>query len=395
MRFLTTVWIAAFCAVLVLPLVQMKWPLAREEPLRGVTVPAEKPRPGLRAWFEGSFQRQFDNWFGQNIGFRPTLVRTDNQLGLSLFREVTARTGDDVILGRDHVLYQKSGLDAYNRLDLVPEERLDATAQKIRELQDGLAARGVTLLVVISPSKAEVYPEFIPPSRVLEHRLGRKTNYETMAACLRARGANLLDAHEMFAAAKTSEPYRLFPQGGIHWNAFSAGLVTQAMIEKLEALTGKRLVHIACESVALDDRPRREEAELDLADLLNVWRLELADWPYPRPIYAPRAQGDEFKPRILWVGDSLAHSIIALLYRNQVFESLRFFSYYNTEVVLPQEKGRHLEKDKLDWEKKVFSQDVIILEIAELMIDRIGWGFVEDALSALRGGAGEPRSNAN
>lgn len=388
MNALITAWIAAFGLLLVAPLAQMKWPLVPEKPLHGVTVPAERPQAGVRSWFEGDFQKQFDNWFSQNIGFRPTLVRTDNQLGLSLFHEVTAHTDDDVILGLENVLYQKSGLDAYNRLDRVPEEQLDETARKIRKLQDGLAGRGIAFVLVVTPSKAEVYPEYIPPSRVLKHRQAEKTNYQAMAPRLRAHGVNLVDAHELFAVAKVAQPYRLFPPGGIHWSLYSAGLVTQALVETLEAIMGKDLVNIRCESVRESDKPRSDQFETDLADLMNVWRFRTADWKYPRPKFARRETGEEYRPNMLIVGDSFSTAFPWIMGQEGVYASLDFYWYYGTKKSLPAGTETPIDRDHLDFEQEVFSKDAIVLEIAEFMIDRVGWGFIDDALAALEKSGG-------
>ena len=54
-------------------------------------------------------------------------------------------------------------------------------------------------------------------------------------------------------------------------------------------------------------------------------------------------------------------------------------------ILLPKERGRVINKKKINWQDWIITKDVVIVEIASFMVDRAGWGFVEDVLAVLRG----------
>jgi hypothetical protein len=49
----------------------------------------------------------------------------------------------------------------------------------------------------------------------------------------------------------------------------------------------------------------------------------------------------------------------------------------------PDNVRREIVTSTLNWERNVFSKDVIIIEANETGLGKIGFGFVEDALKAL------------
>jgi len=383
MRILNTIIIVLFGVILGTPALQMLGHPLREPVLHGVV--AETHRPTLRAtaWWRGQFQEQFERWFGQRVGFRPWMVRTDNQIGISLFREVSARTADRVVLGREGVFYQQSGLTARNRMDLVPVAQLRELARQARTAQDLLAARGVAFVLVITPSKAEIYPENIPSSRCLPESTRRWSNYQSAVRLLREQGVNLIDAHALFVELKASTPYRLFPPQGIHWNLYSASLVTAQILDLLEGLIGKPLVHLACASVTLDSRPRADEFETDLADLINVWRPPRTPWQFPRArIEGGRVEG-AYRPHLVIVGDSFSTAFPKVMAGPRVFKTLDFYYYFNTRTSFPGGRQTPVNKEDFDWQTEILAKDAVIVEVNETLIAETGFGFIQAAVKAL------------
>ena len=187
-----------FSLVLALPLVQMATGLPPDYPLAGVETTATRPAAGWAAWWNGTLQPDFDGWINQRIGLRGWLVRTANQLNYVLFRELPRRSGTQVLLGRDGMLYEKVYVDAYNQSGHRLGKELRNISASTKRLQDRLAADGIAFLLVIAPSKAEIYPEFLPPEADVAGRPARRSNYDNFVKYLHADGVNLVDAHELF-----------------------------------------------------------------------------------------------------------------------------------------------------------------------------------------------------
>ncbi|HRB13545.1 MAG TPA: hypothetical protein PKU70_11075, partial [Vicinamibacteria bacterium] len=79
--------VGLFLLLLALPGLQMRFRFVPEVALNGVRVEPGKPPLTPAGWWRGEFQSQAEAWFDDHIGFRGHAVRTDNQIGLSLFRE--------------------------------------------------------------------------------------------------------------------------------------------------------------------------------------------------------------------------------------------------------------------------------------------------------------------
>ena len=101
-----------FCLFLALPLVQMATGWPPDYPLAGVETATTRPAVGTRAWWNGTMQTEFDAWLGQRVGLRGLFVRTANQLNYTLFRALPKRSGTQVLLGRDGMLFEKVYVDA-------------------------------------------------------------------------------------------------------------------------------------------------------------------------------------------------------------------------------------------------------------------------------------------
>ena len=146
--------------------------------LVGVTAPVARPRLTLRSWFDGQFQEESTLWFGQAFALRGQFVRLDNQVNYSIFRNTySARlpfSSKTIIVGRADELYEWGYVEDYCGLrPPVAARDLVSTVKLMATLQGRLRAHGVAFLVLVTPSKASIYPEYIPTGMCL-HRSDTK-----------------------------------------------------------------------------------------------------------------------------------------------------------------------------------------------------------------------------
>ena len=87
MRVTRLLLIGAFLLLLALPGLQMRYRFIPEVALHGALAEPARPSLALGAWWQGELQWQTEAWLDDRIGFRGHAVRTDNQIGLSVFRE--------------------------------------------------------------------------------------------------------------------------------------------------------------------------------------------------------------------------------------------------------------------------------------------------------------------
>lgn len=370
-----------FCVILWLPLFQRVTRILPEPDLVGFEVPIDQPRFSASAWFSGAFQRQFEARLVRRIGFRGLLVRIDNQIQFSLFNRPPQGRGTRMVIGRDRWLYEQVYLDRYNTSARAAEEDNRDRLQKLARLQDQLRRRGKGFLVVMAPSKAEIYPEYLPPNQVVPGRSLRFSDYEKMAPLLDEYGIAWMDVPRHFRELRKQSDILLFPKGGIHWNYYGAALVVTGIVDALERQTGRNFAQMRISGVQVNDQVFGTDN--DLGDLLNIltWRWSQGPQVHPRlePVPDPMA----LKPRLLWVGDSFVYTLIHLMQANQLSSDMALFYYYKRRFDYPAGTHAPIDHAQLDLAAEIDRVDAVILEINEYWLPKIGFGFVEPALAAL------------
>jgi len=154
---------------------------------------------------------------------------------------------------------------------------------------------------------------------------------------------------------------------------------------RLQAMTGREIPAIRVDPRWYSDTPL--EWDQDLLSLANLWfpqRLfeRLPYPPEPRPL-SRRQRERFFRPRTLVIGTSFSTQITRALIKYGVCDEVDLFYYFKTHQVFPSGTEKPIDPKTLDWEKDVFSHDVIILEENQFILERAGFGFVEAALEHL------------
>jgi len=161
--------------MLLLPAFQRELQLFKEKPLTGAFVEMEKPTFGTVSWenwLSGAFQADFDSRLEHSIGFRNSLIRTNNQLQYSLFGLANA---DGVIAGSRGELFEEDYIRAYMGAFFVGESVWEQKAHKLKAIQDSLQKLGKSMAVVFAPGKGSFYPEKFPTK--YRHKERKLSNY--------------------------------------------------------------------------------------------------------------------------------------------------------------------------------------------------------------------------
>jgi len=377
--------IGLFLALLTLNWVRIRLPVLGIGPLAGVERPPQLAPLTPDAWWSGDLQRSFERWFARRLPGREHLIRTDNQVSLTLFGQAPSG-GTPLVLGRGGMIIEKAYLDEYNRPRTPPAAQRAVITRDLARLGELLGRQGVSLIVVIAPSKAELYPEALPSRAVLPVRARSRTTYELLVPELEAAGITLVDGHRLFVEERRRSETLLFARGGTHWNHYGAALAVQHVLAALERRAPGRFVQIKVTGARVDDRVWSTDD--DLGGLLNVWWPR--PWPGPQthPLIERVSEG-RVLPRLLFVGDSFTLTCLEMLTGEALMEPGACLYYFNRRIRFPGGDSTPLNRKEFDFQKEIKGLDAVVLVMSEINLRKAGFGFVAAAVRGLERSAQE------
>jgi hypothetical protein len=347
-----------------IPRIQKRFQFIIEPPLQGEFTPADKASFSFEGWFSGGYQKNFDKYYEENIGFRNSLIRIYNQVDFSLFHA----THENVVVGKNGYLFQEKYLNAYIGADYIGTEKMDSTIQMITEVRDSLKQKGIYLFIVFAPTKVRTMKEYIPD--FYARRSTRKTNYEAYKKAFKDHDITYLDFIDYFLKIKDTSSYPLYPEKGIHWSQYGMYLVVDSLVNFIQEKTNLDLNKFYCDSIQWSSKLR--STDYDLGALCNV----LFDMPHnkmPYPVLRFEKNPLKVKPDVLAIGDSYYWNIITSDVPKYIFNGTNFW-YYNHDVYadsLPQKSVVSLSTYAQDVE----GQKIILVIQTESNLGDLGFGF--------------------
>jgi hypothetical protein len=338
--------------------------------LTGIVISDEKPVMSSSSWFDGSYQKERDDYNNDHWAFKESMVRLNNQLYYSAFNQI--RVNGFVIGKNDYVFSEGYIFSAYGD-DLMPESKVSDLLRKARVVQDTLKRKGIDLLLVFAPGKGAACREFIEDK--YKHPV-TLTNHDLFVAKSRQIGLNNLDLYTYFEKLKPSTPYPLFPKFGHHWSYYGECLAVDTIIGHIEKLHRCDLPDITWNSVEVVDTARFRDA--DVLKSMNLWR----DPPQNMKLAYPQVQfeNDSLKnnTRVLTISDSYWYGPVYMGVPQYCFAGGQFW-YYCNKVIPSPKPGEKVEVWELDLKNEIESNGVIMLLYSDGNLSAFGNNFISDA----------------
>ena len=207
------------------------------------------------------FPAAFQAYYGDNYGFRETLLALDALVKLRVFGASPAK---DVIVGKAGWLY----FNADHALELalgrrrLSSEEVECWIRALEARERWLAERHIAYVFAFAPNKEEIYPEHVP-SRL--ERLA-PSPIDDLAALARAHGTTcFLDLRPSLlsekALAERGDP--VYHPGDTHWTSRGAWAACNALLDHLHASVPSFGRAIAARSDRVERRIPCEAGDLD------------------------------------------------------------------------------------------------------------------------------------
>ncbi len=355
--------------VLCLPALNLYLPFVESGKLAGDVRNAPDTAFTPESWFAGRYQQKKDHFFNDQIGFRPDLVRINNQIDYFLFRKLHA---GGVVLGKDQYLYEAGYINAYNGEEYLGHERILNQLSKLRYIQDTLARAGKPLVMAFIPSKGRYFPEYFPEK--MQAPRTRLTNYEVMQAMCDSLGINNIDLNGWFRSIKARAPHPLFSKQGIHWTRLGAELAADTLNRYLETLLHIDILDMHIEKVECTPEPRGDN---DIAQGLNlIWPITTETLCYNHIRY-DEDSATKTKPSVIFISDSFFWTFIGQGIPHHCYKDWGMWYYFRE--IWDESTGPLKMIETTDWMKIIDTSDALVLFFTEPNLPNLGYGFIDQA----------------
>lgn len=372
-------FILIFLTFITLPHLQGRLFKLRAYPVGGYEKKVPCPELSLNAFLEGTYQEDLSKYINQYIGLRSYFVRTDNQITISLFKQTSPKTGSQLVIGKDKFLIETAYVRALNNKYSFDNVAVRKSAEQLQKIQNYLKSKNKALLLIIAPSKAELYKERIPNEFLDKEIPAALTQTVALKNHLNELNVNFVDGPTIFNKLKNELNFPVFPNTGAHWSYYSACLMLQTIIANVEKQLTTKMLELDCGEASNIRGPMGTDK--DLLNLINIWwpRDFMTDNHYS--LSKVNEPANFTRPRMLIVGDSFVWQLLKYSDKYNLFSQRDYFYYFNANHskrgIIPNGK---IDLEKLDW-KRIFSEkDVVLIEINEIYISTLGFGFLDHAV---------------
>jgi len=359
--------------ILLLPFLQQQLKIIDSGELHGFYYNAIDPQLTAQKWFDGTYQVAKNNYYNDNTGFRPDLVRLNSQISYTMFKELEYAS---TLVGKDNSLYTSMVINSWYGKDFMGYAHILDKMIKLKALQDTFAHLGKSLILVHTPCKAFYNSDCLPaPSEFL---IRKPDNFLTVLHVGDSLGVNQINLNAWFVAMKNKTKEFLFSKQGIHWTVYGSILGGDSIIKYIEKLRNIKMLHPWWTKTEHTTQAR--DTDDDLAKILNlIFPLAPETFAYPEVHYT--ADATKTKPNIMYIGDSFVLNLIKNGMMQNVHNNWEFW-YYFREVLdrdHPDDNYPKTAMNKDDWKNSVNRSDCIILMYTAHNMYQLGNGFIEQA----------------
>lgn len=173
----------------------------------------------------GSYFKEYEKYYDENFSFRNDLIALHANISISLF---DISNTHKVVIGKKGWLFYNNKSDGdptgnYQQNILVTDNDLTKIHKNITKIASFLDSLQIALLIVVTPDKQSIYPEFMPSNYVIKNPYGKGTRTDQVISCLRdSTQAHILDLRTVLLEKKDNSKFPLFYKLDSHWNAWGA-----------------------------------------------------------------------------------------------------------------------------------------------------------------------------
>ena len=226
----------------------------------------------------------FEPWLNDHIGFRLASSEAVSMVMLNVFHSSPSKA---VHIGRDGWYFytlEDNLLIPFGEFPL-DEQTLQNVADSQESIRLELEKMGIPYILVLTPSKPSIYPEYISSRRLAV----RETPIDTLTAYLRAHtGVTVVNTKPALLEEKSTGG-QVYYKTCTHWNTLGSFTSFRAIADTVEQVTGKDMLPV-------DVTSRTEPHNGDLRGMMNANGFTQPEQALECAVLHPKARLDTDSP---------------------------------------------------------------------------------------------------
>ncbi|NLU39557.1 MAG: hypothetical protein GXX78_11810 [Bacteroidales bacterium] len=185
------------------------------------------------------FPQQFNDFYDDHFSLRPAGIKFYNQFNYFFLKQ--SPDASKGILGKDNWMFQGKDLDHYRGLVRLTAEQQTKLKNELQQRANFLHERNCKFLLVIIPTKKEIYTEFVPPEffkysefnatdQIIQ--LAKEVNY-----------LDVIDLKPLLIKSKSIYP-EVYHRYDHHWNDYGAYVAYDTIISYIQQQTKTTKKHL-------------------------------------------------------------------------------------------------------------------------------------------------------
>lgn len=360
--------------------------LIKTPKLKGAIIEKEKPKFSLRGYLKGSYQKDLEEWYNDNFYLRNNFIKLYSRLKFNIFDKSSL---PGAIKGKEGMLFEPDYVDEYLGLRKTTSDKdLKKLVHNIDEIRKVCNKFGKEFYLIITPSKAHFYHEYLPERAVREgtlhkDRQGKNRDYYRFLNILNSTDIKYFDSVKYIEDNNKLFNTSLYSKYGTHWTFVTAAKVLNGFIDYINKTSRLDLTNIYVDDVLESNKSFNEE-DVDIQSVLNFKSKE--KYKFQSPIVKSEKKDTRNMPNIFIEGGSFNWQLIKYLRMNRVVNEMDFMFYKKfvrrykfqqmiNEQVSIDKNNKELSNAYLD--RYLPNKDMIILEVNQTALNNMGEGFIE------------------
>ncbi len=352
--FRITLIIAVFITIISFPIINGNLNLIADSANTENKKPSSKPEFDLRHL--DHYPEQYDQYNNDNFSFRQRAIALYNWLTFFLFNK--SPLPDKVIIGRDGWLFMAgTENDCYQCSNPLTKKELASIKKELEYRTQYHEARGRKFYFMVSPIKANIYPEYLPLGSIKFNKLGIG---ELLLEYLNRESS--VETINLFVNLREQKHHgQMYYKQDNHWNPKGAMIAAEYILKKMsrDVSTVNTITYSNFDfnctigkggniSQMLSNTYEANDSSFQISPHDGFQSEEAAKANYPVPYGFPylgeyenvREKKESKKPTILIISDSFGSSLFPFVAEG-FGRSVKIFDgwhYYRNDSIIENEK---------------------------------------------------------